>query len=88
MSAIVKLSDRLTESEMNDEIVVMRVDNGEFFSLPETAAMIWRMIDGKRDRAGLVTAVATELAVSESDIRPDVEGFLTELSEAGLIAEG
>ena len=87
MSAIVKLSDRLTESEMGDEIVIMRVDNGEFFSLADSAATIWRMIDGKRDRAQLVSAVAAELAVSESDIQADVDDFVTELEEAGLVAE-
>jgi len=87
MSAIVKLSERLTESEMNDEVVVMRVDNGEFFSLAETAATIWRMIDGKRDRAELLSAVAEELGVSEGVIRADVDDFVTELREAGLVAE-
>jgi hypothetical protein len=87
MSAIVKLSNRLTESEMNDEVVIMRVDNGEFFSLAETAATIWRMIDGKRDRAELAAAVASELALRESEIQADVDEFVIELAEAGLVAE-
>jgi hypothetical protein len=45
------------------------------------------MIDGKRDRAELAAAVASELALRESEIQADVDEFVTELAEAGLVAE-
>ena len=36
MTAITKRLERLTEAEIDDEIVVMLIDKGEFFSLSGT----------------------------------------------------
>ena len=54
MTALIKAAGRFTEADIDHEIVIMRLDNGEFFSLSGTAAAIWRLIDGERDTAALV----------------------------------
>jgi hypothetical protein len=86
MTALAKLTDRFTEAHIDDEIVVMRLDNGEFFSLAGTGAIIWRLIDGTRDRKGLVTALADEFDGDEAEIASDVDEFLAQLKETGLLA--
>jgi len=83
---IIKRPERFTETSTDGEIMLMR-DDGEFISLPDTAATIWRLIDNARDRASLVAAAAREHAVSEASIRDDIDEFLTELQEFGLIDE-
>lgn len=88
MAAITKVTDRFTESAFDDEIVIMRVDNGEFFALSGTAAAAWRLIDGERDRAAVVAALAEEFAADEAQIAPDVDEFLLRLRETGLLAVG
>ena len=85
MNAIVKRRDRFTEADIDDEIVVMRLDNGEFFSLSGTSAEIWRLIDGSRDRGALVAALAADFD-DESRIAADVDAFLVQLRETGLLA--
>lgn len=86
MTAITKLSDRFSEADIDQEIVIMRLDTGEFFSLSGTAAAIWRLIDGERDAAGLVTAAGREFEPGDTDIRADIEEFLSRLRETGLLA--
>ena len=86
MAAIVKQSGRFTETDIDDEIVVMRLDSGEFFSLAGTGAAIWRLIDGSRDRAGLVAALAAEYESDKDEIAADVDEFLAKLEEQGLVA--
>jgi pyrroloquinoline quinone biosynthesis protein D len=86
MAAISKMTDRFTETVIDDEIVIMRLDNGEFFALSGTAAATWRLIDGSRARATIVAALADEFAASESEIVPDVDDFLLRLKEMGLLA--
>lgn len=88
MSAISKLCDRFTETDIDHEIVIMRLDNGEFFSLSGTAAAIWRLIDGNRDRQALAAAAATEFDGDEGEIIADVDEFLARLRETGLLAGG
>jgi pyrroloquinoline quinone biosynthesis protein D len=86
MTAIAKLTDRFTEADIDDEIVVMRVDNGEFFSLAGTGATIWRLIDGTRDRSALLEALTGEFDGDDAKIASDVDEFLSRLRETGLLA--
>lgn len=87
MAAITKLKDRFTEADIDEEIVVMRLDNGEFFGLSGTAAAIWRLIDGQRDRADLVAALIREYSGRQEEIAADVDELLAQLREAGLLAD-
>ena len=87
MTAITKLLDRFIETDIDEEIVIMRFDNGEMLSLAGTSATIWRLIDGRRDRAGLLAALAEEFPGAQPAIPADVDTFVTELKEAGLLGE-
>lgn len=86
ITALTKCSDRFTEADIDSEIVVMRIDNGEFFSLSGTSAAIWRLIDGTRDRTALVADLAAEFDTDEGRIGADVDAFLVELRDSGLLA--
>ena len=87
MNRVIKLSERFTEAAIDDEIVVMRVDTGEFFSLTGTAATTWRLIDGNRNRDALLAALADEYSTDEAAIAADVDEFLAQLKETGLLAD-
>lgn len=86
MNALAKQPDRFSETDVDEEIVVMRLDSGEFFSLAGTAAAAWRLIDGTRDRTSLVAALAEQYDGEEAVIAADVDDLLAELQEQGLIA--
>jgi hypothetical protein len=88
MTAITKRLERLTEAEIDDEIVVMLIDKGEFFSVKGTGVAIWRLIDGTRDRAELTRSLAAEFGADERQISSDVDEFLALLDGFGLIDEG
>jgi len=85
MAALAKLVERFTETAVDDEIIVMRLDNGEFFALSGTAAAAWRLIDGKRDRAVLLGDLAAEFAADKSQIAADLDEFLERLKESRLV---
>ena len=87
MNRVIKLSERFTEAAIDDEIVIMRVDTGEFFSLTGTAATTWRLIDGNRNRDALLAALADEYSTDEAAIAADVDDFLAQLKETGLLAD-
>lgn len=87
MTILTKRPDRFTETEIDDEIVVMHLDSGEFFSLTGTAAAIWRLIDGTRDRAALIHTLAAEFDGEERQVSTDVDEFLTQLRKIGLVSD-
>lgn len=84
--AICKAEGRISETAIDDEIVVMSLDSGDFFSLTGTGRAIWQLIDGQRDRQALIGAVAAEYATDRAAIAEDVGDFLAEMRLAGLIA--
>jgi len=84
---LAKLESAFSETRIDDEIVVMMLDSGEFLSITGTGVDIWTKIDGTCDRASLISALSTEYDAPESEIASDVDAFLAGLIEAGLIAE-
>lgn len=83
---LTKARDRFTETEIDDETVVMCLESGDFFSLTGTARSIWHQLDVGHDRAGLIAAVADEYGVTAESVAADVEAFLADLAAAGLLA--
>lgn len=85
---VTKAAERFTETEIEDEVVVMHLDSGEFFSLTDTARAIWKLIDGTRSRDEIVAAMAQTHSADPETVSADVGDFLTELGGAGLLASG
>lgn len=79
-----KLTDAFSETAIGDEIVVMSLSSGDFFSLEDTARAIWLLIDGTRDEAGVLAALA-ECYGDDVD-RGEVVQFLDALRDAGFLA--
>jgi len=86
MTVLSKLNDNFSETRIDDEIVVMRLDTGEFLSLTDTGSAIWQLIDGTRGRDDVVTVLAAQYDAPVDAISEDVDSFLDELRKAGLIA--
>jgi hypothetical protein len=80
-----KRSDRFSETTIDDEVVVMNLDSGDFFSLTGTARAAWILIDGSRDEGSLVAKLAHDYAMPEQVIAPQIGAFLADLEAAGLI---
>ncbi len=85
---LTKQSDRFSETAIDDEVVVMSLESGDFFSLTGTARAIWRLIDGTRDRAALLSELAQQHDCQVTEIADDVDAFLDQLNQAGLLAAG
>ncbi len=85
--ALVKIEGAFAETAIEGEVVVMNLKSGEFFSLVDTAAAAWALIDGARDRTALVDALARDYAVLTQDIAAEIDAFLEQLVAAGLVGE-
>jgi PqqD family protein of HPr-rel-A system len=53
--------------------------------LNATASAVWRLLDGTRDAAAVVAALAARYGVAAGEIRADVERTLAELAETGML---
>jgi hypothetical protein len=87
MTAPAKDPARFVETAIEDEVVVMLLDSGDFFSLRDTARDIWAKIEGTRDRDAIVAALAADYVVTAQAIAPEVDSFLAELGAIGLLKQ-
>lgn len=88
MSAIVKAADRFVETEIDGEIVLMRLADSDFYSLRDSGRAIWQAIDGLRDRDALLAALAADYEAPRAQLATDLDAFLADLRDAGLLARG
>lgn len=85
---LAKAADRFSETAIDDEVVVMSLESGDFFSLTGTARAVWERIDGTRSRDQLLAGLAAQFGCDPADIAGDVDAFLAQLAGAGLLAGG
>jgi Coenzyme PQQ synthesis protein D (PqqD) len=74
-----------SQSAIDDEVVLLNLVDGTFFSLTGTAAEIWPLIDGTRTRARLLEELAITHGVGPTEIAADLDAFLAQLVDAGFI---
>lgn len=86
-AAVAKNPARFVETVIDDEVVVMQLDSGDFFSLSGSARAIWEAIDGTRDEAAICASLAGQFCDADrADLATDVAGFVARLHAADLLA--
>lgn len=84
-SPLTKRAEAFSQTAIDDEIVLLTLADGTFFSLRGTGAAIWDLIDGDRDRDALIAALAQAHGVAAAAIASDVDAFLADLAAAGFL---
>jgi len=80
-----KIPDRFVDTEIDDEVVVMRLSDGDMFSLVGTSREIWNCIDGQRTVAAIVADLAGKHQAPRETVAADVARFVEELRDAELV---
>lgn len=83
---LVKAEGAFSQTIIDDEIVVMSLESGDFFSLTGTARAIWERLDAKPTRAALLAGLAEEFDADEVTIASECDRFLDQLRAARLLA--
>jgi Coenzyme PQQ synthesis protein D (PqqD) len=97
MSASTQIPGRTIQRSQNvvsrvvaDEAIVVPIRRGaadmdSIFTFNETGTMLWAMIEAKRNATELAAHLQTEYGLSAEEAAADIEKFLADLSEAGLV---
>jgi hypothetical protein len=86
ISSIPSRSTDIVVRRINDECLLIPLtdniaDMDSLFTLNETGAFIWELIDGRRDINDITTRVAEEFDVSQAEAEKDILVFLTEVKD-------
>jgi hypothetical protein len=67
------------------EAVILTMDTKVLRGLNAVGSRVWELIDGHRDVEQIVEALAGEFSVEPARARADVQAFLRELADRGLV---
>ena len=74
-----------TTAAVHDELMMLNVEQGAYFSLDPIAAEIWNMLEEPARVQELVDRLQKRYAVEPEQCRDDVLAFLAELLQNGMI---
>lgn len=82
---IVKNTDQIVESMVDGELLLMNIAVGRFQGLKGTGLAIWRELDRDDDVARIKATLAERYDIAPAACAVQVDAFLAELEQAGLV---
>lgn len=77
--------DSVTWRKLRDELVLMHLDTGAYYSLNETGVLIWQgLIDG-RSHEDIVHDIGESYEADRETIVRDFERIVNEMADQGLV---
>jgi hypothetical protein len=72
-------------SEIDGEVVMLSIENGEYYGMDEIGSRIWHLLENPLTFKELIAKLTVEFTVSDDQCKSDVIGFLDKLIEKKLI---
>lgn len=72
-------------AHLDGESVLLEMNRKRYFRLNETGQAIWHALEAGRSRDALVAELIETFDVDEASARAEVERFMAELADAGLL---
>ncbi|MGA7872478.1 MAG: PqqD family protein [Candidatus Binatus sp.] len=85
MTNVLRVVDDVVWTDLDDEVVILKLDTGIYFGLNQVGARIWTLIAAGRRREEILQSLATQYNVSRDQIERDFDELISDLSNEGLI---
>jgi len=82
-----KVPDHILHSKLDEEITVLNLRNGEYYSLNYTGAFIWSLICEGNSYDEIVKQFSIEYQDKGNNIKSDISDLITTLKSNGLVEE-
>ena len=85
LNSLVSRAEGFTTAAVHNELMMLNVDQGAYYSLDPIAAEIWRLLEQPMQVETLADQLQKRYAVTPEQCRADVLEFLEKLRENGMI---
>lgn len=80
-------NNKTISGRLQDELVMMDIEKGKYFSLNPVATRIWDLLEKPLALDELCGLLMDEYEVEEEQCRSEVEELLTEMVKLGIVLE-
>ena len=91
LDSVYQPSRDIVAREIEGELIIVPLTSGfgdmedELYTFNDTGRALWKLLDGERDLAAVVAALAEAFEAPAGEIEADVVGLVTELSNRKLL---
>ena len=85
MNSVIQRSPEIVHSDMDGEIVMMSIEQGEYYGIDAIGSEIWSMLEEARTIQDICAALCERYDVDESVCQQDVIRFLEQMVERKII---
>lgn len=85
INSVVQRNPKLISNQMDGEIVMMSIDNGEYYGLDEIGSRIWELMENPTEVRSIVNDLMAEFDVSFDECAKDTIEFLEDLMSKDLV---
>jgi len=85
LETTISRADGFTTAPVQDELMMLNVEQGAYYSLDPIAAEIWNMLDGPLSVNEIIENLVKRYDVSPEQCQTDVLAFLGEMHGNGMI---
>ncbi len=85
LDSVVSRAEGFTTAAVHDELMMLNVEQGAYYSLDPIAAEIWRILEQPARVNDITEQLQKRYAVSAEQCRADVLEFLEKLRDNGMI---
>ena len=85
INAGIARNEEIVSGKMDDEIVMMSIEQGEYYGINPVGSRIWELLEQPRTAAGLCDILLEEYDVTAEECRRDVLEFLRQLFARKLV---
>ena len=82
----IQRNEGMVEAKIDGEMVMMSIENGEYYGLDDIATRIWDMIETPLTVKAICDQLSNEFDVSEAQCQSDVLHFLNVMADQNVIA--
>jgi len=85
IKTVVKRNLEIVSSDMDGEMVMMSIMNGEYYGIDAIGSHIWQLLDEQISIEDLCTKLCEIYDVDVEECRRDVDAFLTKMLEHKIV---
>ena len=83
---LITRNPNLVAAEIDGDLVMMSVEQGEYFGITGVGSRVWELLATPTTVADITRVICTEYAVEETACQADMQTFVEELIQLGLVS--
>ncbi|QQS53241.1 MAG: PqqD family protein [Candidatus Competibacteraceae bacterium] len=85
-SPLLTRNPNLVAADIDGDLVMMSVEQGEYFGITGVGSRVWKLLATPTTVADITRVICAEYAVEEAQCQADMQGFVEELIQLGLVS--